>query len=183
MSAQVFSPENSKGTLSGSPSDVPVARRFPVATFLLLIRRSSRCSRRVHHSTRPVAIVVVFVVMVTVQSMQMMQRVGRETPFENFAPDSLVVFDGADGSTGRAARRCHHLNGRVDDRRRRRWEENLRQMLDATYGSRGSRSRRIGMRLDYVHERTAHVGMNLARRCGQAVDGRYLRGPRRRSPY
>lgn len=167
---------------------MPVARRFPVATFLLLIRRrrSSRCSRRVHHSTgRPVAIVVVFVVMVTVQSMQMMQRIGRETPFENFAPDPLVVFDGADGSTGRAARRCHHLNGRVDDRRRRRWEENLRQVLDAAYGSRGSRGRRIGMRLDCVHERTAnsHVGMNLARRCGQAVDGRYLRGPRRRSPY
>ena len=57
----------------------------------------------------------------------------------------------------------------------------MRQVLNSTYGSRGSRGRRIGMRLDYVDERTAHVGMNLARRCGQAVDGRYLRGPRRRS--
>lgn len=88
------------------------------------------------------------------------------------------------GSTGRTVRRsighgCGDYLG-TNTRSRRRRRKNVRQMLDSTNRSDGTRSRRIGMRLVLLLPFDVLM-MNLARRGDQSVDGRYFCGPGRRS--
>ena len=91
----------------------------------------------------------------------MMQGAGGKAPFQDFAPNALVLID--DGPSRR--RRC----------RLRRSGGGGRRMNVADGRSCGPCDGRVVVRL------LSRFDVNLARRRGQTVDGRYFGGPRRRT--